>query len=189
MQYNSDELVRTAHALADAAREAVLPYFRSAGLDAENKLEAGFDPVTEADKAAERAMRAILAERRPDDAIVGEEYGASAGTTGLTWVLDPIDGTRAFLSGTPTWGVLISVADQTGPLYGIIDQPYIGERCGDHQAVWSDYYSHRMVIPADGIAVKPTLAELEIAVCQGALYGDDLIKRFISDAKGDYQCL
>lgn len=70
-----------------------------------------------------------------------------------------------------------------------LGQPYIGERCGDHQAVWSDYYSHRMVIPADGIAVKPTLAELEIAVCQGALYGDDLIKRFISDAKGDYQCL
>ena len=128
MQYNSDELVRTAHALADAAREAVLPYFRSAGLDAENKLEAGFDPVTEADKAAERAMRAILAERRPDDAIVGEEYGASAGTTGLTWVLDPIDGTRAFLSGTPTWGVLISICDATGPIFGIIDQPYIGER-------------------------------------------------------------
>jgi len=128
VQYNSDELVRTAHALADAAREAVLPYFRSAGLDAENKLEAGFDPVTEADKAAERAMRAILAERRPDDAIVGEEYGASAGTTGLTWVLDPIDGTRAFLSGTPTWGVLISICDATGPIFGIIDQPYIGER-------------------------------------------------------------
>ena len=65
---------------------------------------------------------------RPEDAILGEEYGAQTGTSGLTWVLDPIDGTRAFLSGTPTWGVLIAVSDKAGPIYGIIDQPYIGER-------------------------------------------------------------
>ncbi|MBQ0751270.1 MAG: inositol monophosphatase family protein [Roseovarius sp.] len=124
-----DDIVRTAHAVADAARVAVLPFFRSAGLTADNKLPEGrFDPVTEGDRATERAMRAVLARLRPQDGILGEEYGAVAGTSGLTWVLDPIDGTRAFMSGSPTWGVLIAVSDETGSLYGIIDQPYIGER-------------------------------------------------------------
>ncbi|KGM88898.1 Archaeal fructose-1,6-bisphosphatase [Roseovarius mucosus DSM 17069] len=123
------DIVKTAHAVADAAREAVLPFFRSAGLTADNKLPDGrFDPVTEGDRAAERAMRAALAELRPQDGILGEEYGAVSGTSGLTWVLDPIDGTRAFMSGAPTWGVLIAVSDENGPIYGIIDQPYIGER-------------------------------------------------------------
>ena len=117
----------TAHRLADAARAAILPLFRS-GLTADTKQAGGFDPVTEADRAAERAMREILARERPDDAILGEEYGREAGTSGLTWVLDPVDGTRAFVAGAPTWGVLIAVTDASGPLYGIIDQPYIEER-------------------------------------------------------------
>jgi len=126
---NIEELRKTAHAVADAAREAVLPFFRSAGLTADNKLSDGaFDPVTEGDRATERAMRDVLAQMRPEDAVLGEEYGTQEGTSGLTWVLDPIDGTRAFLSGAPTWGVLIAVADESGPIYGIIDQPYIGER-------------------------------------------------------------
>jgi myo-inositol-1(or 4)-monophosphatase len=117
-----------AHALADAARIETLKYFRS-DLSADNKADGGrFDPVTAADRASEAAMRAILAQLRPDDAILGEEYGHSAGTSGLTWVLDPIDGTRGYISGTPTWGVLVSIRDATDVLYGIIDQPYIGER-------------------------------------------------------------
>jgi histidinol phosphatase-like enzyme (inositol monophosphatase family) len=127
----SEELWTTAHALADAARASILPHFRSAGLDAENKLAEGFDPVTVADRAAEEAMRAVLAEMRPQDGILGEEFGNAAGTSGLTWVLDPIDGTRGFLAGTPTWGVLIALSDETGPRLGVIDQPYTGERfCG-----------------------------------------------------------
>ena len=73
-------------------------------------------------------MRAILSRRRPGDGVLGEEYGQSGGTSGLTWVLDPIDGTRAFLSGTPSWGVLIALSDETGPRLGLIDQPYTGER-------------------------------------------------------------
>ncbi len=124
----SRDMIDTANALADAARGAILPLFRGAELSIENKLEGGFDPVTAADRAAELAMRDVLAERRPDDGIFGEEFGKSAGTTGWTWVLDPIDGTRAFMSGTPTWGVLIAVSDDTGPKFGIVDQPYIGER-------------------------------------------------------------
>ncbi|NSX56506.1 histidinol-phosphatase [Parasulfitobacter algicola] len=121
-------LRRTAHALADAAREAILPHFRAFDLQTENKLEDEFDPVTIADRAAEQAMRDILAKDRPKDAILGEEFGHLKGQSGLTWVLDPIDGTRGFIAGTPTWGVLIAICDDSGPLYGIIDQPYIGER-------------------------------------------------------------
>lgn len=121
-------LVATAHALADAARVATLEHFRTDGLAADNKVTTHFDPVTVADRASESRMREILAEQRPDDAILGEEFGVKPGTSGLTWVLDPIDGTRSYLSGTPTWGVLISVADATGPIFGLIDQPYIGER-------------------------------------------------------------
>ncbi|KNG92707.1 histidinol-phosphatase [Pseudaestuariivita atlantica] len=123
-----DTMRDVAHAMADAARGAILPHFRATGLTADNKDDAGYDPVTVADRAAEEAMRAILADARPDDAILGEEFGTRDGTSGLTWVLDPIDGTRGFVSGTPTWGVLIALADATGPVYGLIDQPYIGER-------------------------------------------------------------
>ena len=122
------DIRRIAHLLADAARDAILTYFRSQGLAADNKMATGFDPVTEADRAAERVMRDILLKHRPDDAILGEEFGHTPGHSGLTWVLDPIDGTRGFISGTPTWGVLIAVSDHTGPFYGIIDQPYIAER-------------------------------------------------------------
>ena len=125
---DTKEIIRVAHAMADAARTAILPHFRAVGLTAENKLEAGFDPVTVADRAAEQAMREILAQARPQDAILGEEFGNKAGTSGLTWVLDPIDGTRGFISGTPTWGVLIALSDENGPIFGIVDQPYIRER-------------------------------------------------------------
>lgn len=122
------ELSRVAHLMADAACEAILPYFRSVNLAADNKLEGGYDPVTVADRAGEAAMRAVLAEHRPNDGILGEELGTKEGTSGLTWVLDPIDGTRGFVSGTPTWGVLIAVGGEDGPFIGIVDQPYIGER-------------------------------------------------------------
>lgn len=127
---NSDqnEIMRVAHAMADAARSAILPHFRLPALATLNKEQDGFDPVTEGDRAAERAMRAVLAAERPQDSILGEEYGKSEGTSGLTWVLDPIDGTRGFISGTPTWGVLIALSDPEGPVFGIVDQPYIQER-------------------------------------------------------------
>lgn len=126
------ELRRVAHALADAARTATLRHFRTP-VTADNKGPAGadggsFDPVTIADRESEAAMRDILTRERPDDGILGEEYGETTGTSGLTWVLDPIDGTRAFISGTPTWGVLIAVADASGPIFGMIEQPYIRER-------------------------------------------------------------
>ena len=122
------EIIATAHELADVARGATLSHFRTRALVAENKETDRFDPVTAADRLSEQRMREVLARRRPDDGILGEEFGNLAGSSGLTWVLDPIDGTRGYLSGTPTWGVLISVRDAEGVLYGSIDQPYIGER-------------------------------------------------------------
>ena len=123
----TSDLRAVAEEAADAARVETLRHFRTASLVADSK-RADFDPVTIADRAAETAIRAVIARRRPGDAILGEEHGASGGTSGLTWVIDPIDGTRAYLSGTPTWGVLIAVSDATGPLFGLIDQPHIGER-------------------------------------------------------------
>lgn len=121
------ELRSVAEEAADAARGETLRHFRTDGLSAESK-QAAFDPVTIADRAAETVIREVIRRRRPDDGILGEEFEASSGTSGLTWVIDPIDGTRAYISGTPTWGILIAVSDASGPLLGVIDQPYIGER-------------------------------------------------------------
>ncbi|KPA21373.1 Histidinol-phosphatase [Shimia sp. SK013] len=127
-EQDRSDIVAVANDMADTARAAILPHFRAKGLTAENKLDHDFDPVTVADRAAELAMRDVLAKRRPQDGIFGEEFGRTEGTSGLTWVLDPIDGTRAFISGAPTWGVLIALSDANGPIFGIVDQPYIGER-------------------------------------------------------------
>lgn len=150
-----DEIFLTATAMADAARGRTLPLFRSAGLAPDNKLAGGFDPVTEADRESERAMRAILAERRPQDAILGEEFGTQPGTSGLTWVLDPIDGTRAFISGAPSWGTLIGLTDATGPVYGIVDQPFTGERFegGLGRAHVTDRHGERPLAVRKGVAL------------------------------------
>lgn len=121
------ELTLLARRLAEAAGEAALPHFRSAALIAENKATGAFDPVTAADRSAEAAVRAILAAERPRDGILGEEDIARASESGLTWIIDPIDGTRSFISGVPTWGVLIALDDGSTGRIGIVAQPYIGE--------------------------------------------------------------
>lgn len=132
-------LVPLALRLADAARAAALPHFRAAATHADNKLATGFDPVTEADRAAERAMRTIIAEERPHDGVEGEEYGATAGSTGLVWHLDPIDGTRAFIAGLPVWTVLIGLAVEGRAVVGVIDQPWMDERyVGADGLAWLD---------------------------------------------------
>lgn len=119
-------LLAFADVLADAARGAILPYFR-AELSIESK-GAVFDPVTEADRAAERAMRALIERTYPHDGVLGEEYGETAPKNGYQWILDPIDGTRAFISGLPLWGVLIGLYYEGQPLIGVMDQPYLDER-------------------------------------------------------------
>ncbi len=122
------ELTIFAEKLADEAGKAILPYFRGEGSIADNKASSGFDPVTEADKAAERAIRAVIDEERPDDAIMGEEYDYKDGTSGWTWYLDPIDGTRAFMSGLPVWTTLIGLVKDNKSIIGVIDQAYLEER-------------------------------------------------------------
>ena len=126
----ADELVSTAYALADAARVATLLHFRRADLAAETKETRRFDPVTAADRLSEERMRAILASRRPKDAILGEEFGPKAGTSGLTWVLDPIDGTQSFINGVPLFGTLIGLwkPDKSGQM-----RPWLG--CINHPAM------------------------------------------------------
>lgn len=120
------EILAFADELADAARAAILPHFRQNGA-IDNKLDGGFDPVTEADRAAEAAMRALIETRYPSHGVIGEEFGDKPGD-GRTWVLDPIDGTRAFISGLPTWGVLIGFTEDEQAVAGVMDQPFTGER-------------------------------------------------------------
>lgn len=117
----------TAHVLADEAGRVIRPYFRKP-IDIENKAAKGFDPVTAADKAAERAIRRRLAELHPDHGILGEEYGHSEGDAPYTWVIDPIDGTKAFITGTPLWGTLIGLHHDGRAVVGVMDQPFTGER-------------------------------------------------------------
>lgn len=122
------DLLPVALRLADAAAEVTLKHFRSASLSTDNKQQDGFDPVTVADKGAEAAMRAVLASERPDDGVFGEEQERTYGASGFTWVLDPIDGTRAYISGLPVWGTLIALDDGEQGRIGIVDQPYTDER-------------------------------------------------------------
>jgi myo-inositol-1(or 4)-monophosphatase len=117
--------IALAHRLADAAGAAIRPFFR-ARFDLEHKSDAS--PVTEADRAAEAAMRALIEAERPQDGIVGEEYGVTREGAARTWVLDPIDGTRAFVTGRPLFGTLIGLLHRGVPVLGLIDQPGIGER-------------------------------------------------------------
>ncbi|MEO6387959.1 MAG: histidinol-phosphatase [Croceibacterium sp.] len=117
--------IALAHRLAEAAREAIRPHFRTQ-LEAERKGDAS--PVTVADRAAEEAMRRILTAEMPQDGVHGEEFGVSDGRSGRQWVLDPIDGTTAFLAGRPIFGTLIALLVDGFPVLGLIDQPILGER-------------------------------------------------------------
>jgi len=123
-----DDLLAVAHRLADVSAEAILRQFRKR-LTVENKAGKGsFDPVTAADRAAERAIRKHLKEALPAHGIVGEEYGTIAGDGRHSWVIDPIDGTRGFITGLPTWGTLVGLLDNGEPLLGLMNQPYVRER-------------------------------------------------------------
>ena len=135
MAVDLDEMRTIAHAAADAARTVTLRHFRRP-LRIHSKRD-DFDPVTIADRDAEAAMRAVIAERRPSDSILGEEAAPVDGSSGLTWVLDPIDGTRGYVSGTPTWGTLIGLRDGGRVLYGMIDQPFTGERFEGPPGRWN----------------------------------------------------
>lgn len=122
------ELSAFACTLADAAAKVTLGYFKSPiGIDDKDDGD-GFDPVTKADRGAEEVIRALIEEHYPDHGIFGEEFGIKEASSPFEWVLDPVDGTRAFISGLPTWGTLIALRYNGEPVIGVIDQPYIRER-------------------------------------------------------------
>ena len=129
---NFATLERFALDLAAAAATTSLPLFRLKGLGEINKGNASradvhFDPVTEADKGAERAIRALINQTFPEHGIIGEEYGSENPDAEYVWVLDPVDGTRAFISGLPLWTNLIGLRHNGQPVLGAIGQPYLGE--------------------------------------------------------------
>jgi myo-inositol-1(or 4)-monophosphatase len=114
--------------LATASGETILPFFRTS-LGIENKNTGhDLDPVTEADRAAEAVMRRMIKENFPQHGIVGEEFGSERADAEYVWVLDPIDGTKSFIAGFPVWGTLIALMHHGAPVFGMMHQPYIGER-------------------------------------------------------------
>lgn len=121
-------LIAFADRLADASAEAILPHFRQNTAVDDKPGMGKFDPVTIADREAERVMRELIEAERPDHGIVGEEFGNKPASSPHTWVLDPIDGTRAFIMGMPLWGTLIGALEDGVPVAGIMNQPFTGER-------------------------------------------------------------
>lgn len=124
--FNTPELTAFALALAEASAREILPHFRR-NIDIDVKSGAVWDPVTEADRAGERVMRAMIEKNYPEHGIVGEEYGTKLGRSGMTWILDPVDGTRAFICGMPTWTTLIGLTRDNDALIGVMNQPFVGE--------------------------------------------------------------
>jgi myo-inositol-1(or 4)-monophosphatase len=122
--------------LADAATAEIAPHFRTP-FAVENKGNGDFDPVTIADRAAETAMRRLIAATFPDHGVVGEEFPAERAGARHVWVIDPIDGTRAFIAGIPVWGTLIGLLSNGAPTLGMMVQPFTGERfAGDGATAW-----------------------------------------------------
>ncbi|MDH7973407.1 histidinol-phosphatase [Sphingomonas sp. AR_OL41] len=156
--------------LADAAGAAIRPYFRAPhGL--ETKADAS--PVTLADREAEAAMRRLIEARFPEDAIIGEEYGVREGTSGRAWVLDPIDGTRAFITGRPIFGTLIALVAEGWPVLGVIDQPILGER-------WLGSIGRPTTLNGKPAATRACreLKDALLATTSPALFGDDQLHAF-----------
>ncbi|WP_439578464.1 inositol monophosphatase family protein [Elioraea sp.] len=153
--------VRAAERAADAAAAAIRPWFR-ARLAIERKGDES--PVTAADRAAEQAMRAVLAEAFPDHGILGEEFGEDRPGAALQWVLDPIDGTKSFVTGRPTYGSLVALLADGVPVLGVMSQPSIGERWIGIRGRPTTFFS-----PIGGPAVArcrpcPALAEAQLSL-------------------------
>jgi myo-inositol-1(or 4)-monophosphatase len=121
--------------LATTSGETILPFFRtSLSIDNKSISSQDFDPVTEADRAAEAVMRRLIKFHFPQHGIVGEEFGNEREDADYVWVLDPIDGTKSFIAGFPIWGTLIALLHKGVPVFGMMHQPFIGERfSGDNQ--------------------------------------------------------
>jgi histidinol phosphatase-like enzyme (inositol monophosphatase family) len=135
----STDFVALAHRLADESAKVISKYFRSA-FHMEGKQDQS--PVTIADKEAEQVIRAILAKERPDDGIHGEEFGSAKGKNGYLWVLDPIDGTKSFVTGRPIFATLIGLVHEGEAILGVINQPISGERWVGVKGKGTTFYSN-----------------------------------------------
>jgi myo-inositol-1(or 4)-monophosphatase len=143
-----NQLTDFALALAAASGAAILPFFRQ-NTSIEAKPHHSWDPVTEGDRAGERAIRQLIEEHFPDHGINGEEYGRKEAKSPFTWVLDPIDGTRAFICGMPTWTTLIGLTYEDRPRLGIMNQPFVGELfLGSPAGSWNIRGNRRTVLKA-----------------------------------------
>ena len=123
---NLDVSAKFFRKLAEVAAAQTMPRFRQPGA-VSNKLSGGFDPVTEADREAEQAIRAEIRRQFPDHGIIGEEFGAENSTSRYLWVIDPIDGTRSFISGVPLWGTLVGLTVDGAAVAGMMAQPFTRE--------------------------------------------------------------
>jgi histidinol-phosphatase len=121
--YNDD--LRLAHVLADSVDDQTMSRFKAQDLQVETKPD--LTPVTDADKAAEEAIRGQLSRSRPRDAVLGEEFG-STGHGSRRWIIDPIDGTKNFVRGVPVWATLIALVDEGEPVVGVVSAPALGKR-------------------------------------------------------------
>ncbi len=164
--------VELAERLADAAGAAIRPFFR-AKYDIDTKADAS--PVTEADRAAEGAMRRIIEAEYPRDGIVGEEYGTKDGSTGRSWVLDPIDGTVSFMAGRPIFGTLVALVEEGWPVIGVIDQPVGRER-------WVGVVGRPTLFNGQPAATRrcPDLAQAVLATTSPNLFSDDEAVQFLA---------
>jgi histidinol phosphatase-like enzyme (inositol monophosphatase family) len=122
------DLLALAHDLADQSGAVIRPHFRRPIAVANKASVNAFDPVTKADQGAERAIARLIRARAPEHGVIGEEYGSQRPDAAFQWVIDPIDGTRSFITGTPMWGTLIGLLHDGAPVLGLMDQPFTGER-------------------------------------------------------------
>ena len=122
---NNKDMLEFAKLIAEEAGQIALRYFRT-NLNITSKSDSRFDPVTIADQSIEKLLREKISEKFPDHGIIGEEQGVTKGNK-FTWVIDPIDGTSAFISGSPMWGILIGLTENDKPLLGVMHQPWMKE--------------------------------------------------------------
>jgi histidinol phosphatase-like enzyme (inositol monophosphatase family) len=158
------EFITLAHHLADEAGKIIKQYYRQP-FDVESKQDES--PVTIADKSVEQRLRAIVEAKRPEDGIIGEEYGIKDAKNQYTWVFDPIDGTKSFVIGRPTFGTLIALCENGVPILGVIDQPILKER-------WIGVKGEKTLFNGKPVSTRPCaeLKEARLASTGPYMYPD-----------------
>ena len=161
---DSSEFIAIANRLADASGAVIRPHFRQPVVVG---TKADASPVTVVDREAEQAIRSILSDLRPADGIIGEEFGSENIDAEYVWVIDPIDGTKSFITGRPIFGTLIALTQKTAPILGIIDQPIGGER-------WVGLLGHGVTLNSEPIRVRecPALSNATIGTTAPDLFDD-----------------